>query len=144
MLWVLGRFLGVNSFLVKLKTTILLSCIAFDSWFVLWFLSCLNKLSFFIVFDTCFVCWLFSSLNNLFYNILIDTWKENLAVWHIIKYDSIKWLFTDWFCLIIWCSTGSYTWTSLRVFVNDLEWRFHLTKLVTITLFICTFPTYRF
>ena len=61
----------------------------------------------FIVIDTCFVLWLFSCSNNLFFFIVIDTCEEKLALWHVVKYDSIEWLFTDCFCLIIWYSTGS-------------------------------------
>ena len=95
-LWVLGRFWRVSSFLVRLETTILFSCIVIDSWFVLWLLSYLNNLSFFIVIDTYFVHWLFSSLSNSFLNNVIDTCKENLALTHIMKFDSIEWLFTGW------------------------------------------------
>ena len=49
----------------------------------------------------------FSSLNNLFFFIVIDNCEEKLALWHIAKCDSIEGLFTDYFCLIIWYSTGS-------------------------------------
>ena len=49
----------------------------------------------------------YSSLNNLSFSIVIDNWEEKLAQWHIMKYDSIEWLFTDYFCLIIWYPTGS-------------------------------------
>ena len=49
----------------------------------------------------------FSSLNNLFFFTVIDKCEEKLALWYIVKCDSIGWLFTDYFCLIIWYSTGS-------------------------------------
>ena len=48
-----------------------------------------------------------SSLNNLFFFIVIDNCEEKLALWHIVKYGSIEWLFTNYFCLILWYSTGS-------------------------------------
>ena len=47
------------------------------------------------------------NLNNLFFFTVIENCEEKLALWHIVKYDSIEWLFTDYFCLIIWYSTGS-------------------------------------
>ena len=76
--------------------------------FVPWlFYSLSNLFFFFIVIDTCFVHWLISSLNNLFFLIVTDNFEEKLELWYIVKYDSIEWLFTDWFCLIIWYSTGS-------------------------------------
>ena len=99
----------------------------------------LNNLFFFIVIDTCFVLWLLSSFNNIFFTDVIETCEEKLALWHVVKYESIKCLFTDCFCLIIWYSTGSWTWTSLWVFLNNLDCEFHLTKLVTLILFKSTF-----
>ena len=99
----------------------------------------LNNLFFFIVIDTCFVLWLLSSFNNIFFTDVIETCEEKLALSHVVKYESIKWLFTDCFCLIIWYSTGSWTWTSLWVFLNNLDCEFHLTKLVTLILFKSTF-----
>ena len=95
----------------------------------------LNNLFFFIVIDTCFVLWLLSSFNNIFFTDVIETCEEKLALWHVVKYESIKWLFTDCFYLIIWYSTGSWTWTSLWVFHDNLDCEFHLTKLVTLILF---------
>ena len=92
-----GKFI-----LVRLRAAILLSRIVIDIWFVLWLFSRLNNLFFFIVFYTSFVIWLFSSLNNLFFIIVIDFFEEKLAPWHLVKYDSIEWLLTDHFCLMIW------------------------------------------
>ena len=113
-LWVLGRLL---------QAIILLSC---------------------IVIDTCFVLWSFSRLYNLFFVIVIDTCEEKLALWHVVKYGLIEWLFIDCFCLIIWHSTGSLTWTSLWVFLNDLDCVFHLPQLVPLILFKSTFFTEHF
>ena len=93
MFWVLGRFLRVRLFLVRLQATILLSCIVIVTWFVLWLLSRLNNQFVFIVIDTCFALWFVSFdyliflhcnwslfctliifyLNNLFFIIVIDT-----------------------------------------------------------------------
>ena len=71
--------------------------------------------------------WSFSSLNNLFFIIVIDTFEEKLTLWHIVKYDSIEWWSTDYFCLIIWYYTGSRTWSSQWVLLSDLDCGFHLT-----------------
>ena len=71
---------------------------------------------------TCFVLWItyflhcnwylfctfnFSTLSNLFFFIVIDNCEEKLALWHIVTYDSVEWLFSDYFCLMIWYSTRS-------------------------------------
>ena len=146
MLWVLGRFWRVSSFLVRLETTILFSCIVIDSWFVLWLLSYLNNLSFFIVIDTYFVHWLFSSLNNSFLNIVIDTCKENLALRHIMKFDSIEWLFTDFFFFFFnnLILHGVINLNFSIAVSQDLNCGFQLTKLIKITLLMWTFPPYHF
>ena len=49
----------------------------------------------------------FCTLNNLIFLILINNCEEKLALWYIVKCDSTEGLFTDYFCLIIWYSTGS-------------------------------------
>ena len=75
-----------------------------------------------MVVDTYFVPWIayflhsnwylfctlqFSSLNNLFFFIVIDNCEEYLALWYIVKCDSIEGWFTNYFCLVIWYSAES-------------------------------------
>ena len=72
-----------------------------------WYLLCTLKFFFFgwLIFVHC-NRYLFCTL-NFSPLIEIDHWEEKLALWYIVKCHSIEWLFTDYFCLIIWYATGS-------------------------------------
>ena len=76
-------------------------------------------LFFFIVINTYIVLWIFLLWLTYIYFLEIDHCEEKLALWYIVKCDSIEWLFTDYFCLIIWYSTGSCL--SCCYFCNDIR-----------------------
>ena len=81
-------------------------------------------LNLFIVIDTCFLLlylWIFCFWLTYIFLIVIDHCEENL--WYIVKCDSIPWLFTNSFCLIICYYTGSCL--SYCYFCNDIRILFY-------------------
>ena len=76
-------------------------------------------LIFFIVIDTYVVLWIFLLWLTYICLIEIDHCEEKLALWYIVKCNSIEWLLIDYFCLIIWYSTGSCL--SCCYFCNDIR-----------------------
>ena len=83
-------------------------------------------LIFFIVINTCFVLWIFLLWLTYIFLIVIDHCEEKLALWYIVKCDSIEWLFTDYFCLIIWYSTEFLHLWAVAIFVMTLGYYFIL------------------
>ena len=79
-------------------------------------------LIFFIVIDTYVVLWIFLLWLTYIFFLEIDNCEEKLALWYV-KSDSIEWLFTDYFYLIIWYSTGSCL--SCCYFCNDIRILFY-------------------
>ena len=80
-------------------------------------------LIFFIVIDTCFVLWIFLLWLTYIFLIIIDHCEGKQALWYIVKCDSRDWLFTYYFCLIIWYSTGSCL--NCCHFCNDIRILFY-------------------
>ena len=77
----------------------------FCTYFVNWYLFCTLN---------------FSSLNNLFFLIVIDTCEEKLALWYIVKYDSVEWLLTDCF-FDLWSDTVlGHVW-AVTIFVRKKQ-----------------------
>ena len=104
-IWMESTTLGKIHFCVTYRTTHLF-CTLY------WLFFC-------IVINTYVVLWIFLLWLTYIFFLEIDHCEEKLALWYIVKCDSIEWLFTDYFCLIIWYSTGPCL--SCCYFCNDIR-----------------------